>query len=123
MMSNEAGLRRSGLHHQINKGVVPHKDHKWTGGFTSPWITHGVCQLHCLYSVIGIHLTMEVVAVNCRCKCGNTINPRRYALGYRTCIECGSPNTTRTVVPLHKSAYQLVTDYSLLRQLNKYGSK
>lgn len=56
------------------------------------------------------------------CRCGNSIPSGRFELGYRTCLECGSPAVTRTIVPFHKSAYQLVTDYTLLRQLNKGGN-
>lgn len=54
-----------------------------------------------------------------RCtECGEHVAPRRAQLGYTTCIDCGSPQPVRTVVPMHKSNYVLVTDRALLRQIN-----
>ena len=53
------------------------------------------------------------------CKCGDEINPKRHALGYRTCLSCGSPAPQRTVVPVHKSNYVLCTNPAELRGLGK----
>ena len=54
--------------------------------------------------------------------CGNGVDPRRYNLGFYTCLECGERNAKRikhTVVPMHKSNYTVVTDHDLLQWLNK----
>ena len=54
--------------------------------------------------------------------CGNGVDPRRYQLGFNTCLECGERNAKRvrhTVVPMHKSNYTVVTDRDLLQWLNK----
>lgn len=42
--------------------------------------------------------------------CGNWVPEERVALGYHTCIECGSPKEEFTVAPAYnKGAYQLVS--------------
>lgn len=53
------------------------------------------------------------------------VPPARARLGYRSCLSCGeaaAKNTRHTVVPMSKSNYVLVTDYSLLKGLNKYAN-
>lgn len=53
--------------------------------------------------------------------CGDTFPPRRFDLGYNTCLSCGdfSARATRwTVVPMNKSNYVLVTNLDELKQLN-----
>jgi len=61
------------------------------------------------------------------CHCGDDIDPRRYALGYRMCLKCGEANARQarkswTVVQEYtKGNYQLVTSsaaYVTLRQTN-----
>lgn len=55
------------------------------------------------------------------CLCGVQIAPARYALGFRTCLECGevkAKQTRHTVAPMHKSNYILITDRDLLVGLN-----
>ena len=57
------------------------------------------------------------------CLCGDPINPSRLALGYRTCPPCGEDKAKQArqswcVVPVNKSNYMLVTDFSLLKGLN-----
>lgn len=55
------------------------------------------------------------------CHCGDEIDPRRVALGYNVCPVCGDREARRVkrcVVPLNKSNYVLVTNYTELRQLN-----
>jgi hypothetical protein len=55
------------------------------------------------------------------CDCGEEIDPRRWNLGYRTCLECGdsiAKKVKRCVVPINKSNYMMVTDRELLKQLN-----
>ena len=57
-------------------------------------------------------------------KCGEDYSPLRLALGYRTCLPCGevqSKRVTRTVAPLHKSNYILITDRAQLAGLNNKG--
>ena len=56
--------------------------------------------------------------------CRGEIAQARWALGYTLCMECGDEiarSVTRTVVPMHKSNYVLVTDLSLLTQLTRPG--
>lgn len=43
------------------------------------------------------------------CECGGEIHPKRYELGYKTCLSCGSPPPKRTIVPMHKGHYMPVT--------------
>lgn len=60
--------------------------------------------------------------LNC-CWCGDDVEPPRWELGYRVCLVCGeeqAKKTRHTVVPMSKSNYVVVTDYSLLKGLNKY---
>lgn len=46
--------------------------------------------------------------------CEEEVDPARHALGYRTCIYCGSSNPTRTIsIPYNKGAYQLITEEGL----------
>jgi hypothetical protein len=57
------------------------------------------------------------------CICGDVVPPRRAALGYRLCLPCGESLAVKTrvswcVVPMNKSNYVLVTDPTILRQLN-----
>jgi len=59
----------------------------------------------------------------CDC-CHNPVNPHRYDLGYTVCKPCGEKQARQkrhTIVPMHKSNYMVVTDMSLLKQLNKGG--
>ena len=54
-------------------------------------------------------------------ECGEAINPKRADLGYNTCIDCAKRTGTsqvRTVVPLSKSNYVLVTNVDDLKGLN-----
>lgn len=53
--------------------------------------------------------------------CGGEYNPRRYDLGFLTCLECGEMQAravNHTIVPMHKSNYIVVRDRKTLRQLN-----
>lgn len=53
--------------------------------------------------------------------CHDDVDPRRVALGYRTCLWCGEKSArkqTHCVIPLNKSNYVAVTDPTMLRQLN-----
>jgi hypothetical protein len=54
-------------------------------------------------------------------RCTNPIPKRRYDLGYRLCLSCGDAQArkiVRTVVPLHKSNYVLVTRREDLKGIN-----
>ncbi len=54
--------------------------------------------------------------------CGDDINPQRYRLGYGSCLDCGerlARKRKHTVVPMHKSNYQVVTNRDILQWLNK----
>jgi ribosomal protein L37AE/L43A len=59
-----------------------------------------------------------------QCKlCGITYAAERLAIGYAVCCPCGDEiakkvNTKRTVVPMNKSNYMMVTDMTILKQLN-----
>jgi ribosomal protein L37AE/L43A len=59
-----------------------------------------------------------------QCKlCGCGYAAERLAIGYAICMPCGDDlatkaNTKRTVVPMNKSNYMMVTDMAILKQLN-----
>ena len=56
--------------------------------------------------------------------CQEEIQPARYALGYITCLPCGDRQAIQDrkrwcIAPIsNKAAYTLITDYTLLKQLN-----
>jgi ribosomal protein L37AE/L43A len=60
-------------------------------------------------------------------RCRKVITPiGRFTAGYNTCITCGdaiSSQTVRTIVPMHKSNYTLVTRKSDLIGINTKGGK
>jgi hypothetical protein len=60
-----------------------------------------------------------------KCKrCAGEIPPARYALGYRLCLRCGeaaSRQCVRTVVPMHKSNYVMLTRKEDLVGINTKG--
>ncbi len=59
------------------------------------------------------------------CKCGEEIEDDRYALGHFICTDCGeerAKKTIRTVVPLNKSNYVLITNRKELKTLNPKSS-
>jgi hypothetical protein len=60
---------------------------------------------------------------HCR-HCDEEYLTARWALGYKHCIPCAEKEVapTRTIVPMAKSNYILVTDLTLLKGLNKYAS-
>lgn len=56
-------------------------------------------------------------------KCGDPVDLRRAQLGYRLCLRCGEAAAIEAraswcVAPMNKSNYVLVTDPSLLKNLN-----
>jgi len=55
------------------------------------------------------------------CECSRVVHPKRWGLGYRTCLVCGeleARKETHCVVPMGKSNYIVVTDKETLKQLN-----
>lgn len=58
----------------------------------------------------------------CKCwGCGEAVDSRRWARGYRTCLVCGEKEARQvkhTIVPMPKSNYIVVSDMSLLIGLN-----
>lgn len=57
-------------------------------------------------------------------ECGGFIAHARYKLGYKVCLQCGEYNAKqvkRTVVPLHKSNYLMITDLADLKGINNKG--
>lgn len=56
--------------------------------------------------------------------CSDDVQPKRWHLGYKTCLACGdklAKQFKHCIVPLAKSNYQPVTDLQVLKQLNKYA--
>lgn len=54
-------------------------------------------------------------------QCGNDVDDKRYALGYKLCLACGEKHARsykHTIVPMPKSNYIVVTDMALLIGLN-----
>ena len=56
-------------------------------------------------------------------KCGDDYNDRRKALGYRTCLGCGSPRINFPVVPVSKSNYIVGTMAELAVSYNNKGQR
>lgn len=54
-------------------------------------------------------------------ECGSLFNPERQALGYSTCLSCGEPKKTFTLVPVPKSNYTVATSAEQL--LSPYSHK
>jgi hypothetical protein len=50
-------------------------------------------------------------------KCDGEVNPKRWALGYRSCVDCGDGKKEFTSAPMHKSGYVLVTNAADLKFL------
>lgn len=63
------------------------------------------------------------MAHECR-DCGDEIHPKRYALGYRTCLACGDRDASSKrvgwcIAPAgHKQGYTLVSNRNDLKQIN-----
>ena len=62
---------------------------------------------------------------NPQCKlCGDTYDEARFRIGYAICMSCGddlASKVVRTVAPMHKSNYVLITDRADLVGLNNKG--
>lgn len=58
--------------------------------------------------------------------CGDDVDPRRLALGYKVCLFCGediarAERKSWCVAPMHKSNYMLITNLDDLAGLNNKG--
>jgi ribosomal protein L37AE/L43A len=56
--------------------------------------------------------------------CSSPVNQHRWELGYHWCKPCGEASAKRikrTVVPMHKSNYILVTNLEDLKGINNKG--
>ena len=56
-------------------------------------------------------------------KCGHQYNTKRAELGYRTCLDCGSPKLILPVVPVPKSNYVVGTMFELSQSYNNKGQR
>ncbi len=60
-------------------------------------------------------------------KCGDNFNPRRFALGYYTCLECGDEEATKQIIrksrctapAYNKGAYMYVTSSNMAKEIGK----
>jgi len=58
--------------------------------------------------------------------CDAPVAHERWALGYKTCLPCGeiaslAVKRSRTIAPMHKSNYMLITDLDDLKGINNKG--
>jgi hypothetical protein len=63
---------------------------------------------------------LGVLSMYCRW-CGDDVAVGRSLLGFSTCLECGEREAREVrhcIVPMNKSNYVVVSDVSLLKQLN-----
>ena len=68
-------------------------------------------------------MSNETHKAECRV-CGDYYPTARWALGYKMCLPCGeseSKRVVRTIVPMHKSNYMMVTDMADLKGINNKG--
>lgn len=59
----------------------------------------------------------------CR-QCGDDIEPKRWALGYKFCLPCGdeiAKGKKYTIVPMHKSNYVACFNHDDLKGINNKG--
>lgn len=64
------------------------------------------------------HHTFRLICTGCY---GVRVEPPRLRLGYTTCMSCGEKAARavkHTIAPLNKSNYIMVTDLTMLKQLN-----
>ena len=57
-------------------------------------------------------------------ECTGTVLHARWNLGYRTCLDCGEQEARQvkhTIAPLHKQAYEVISNPDWLKQMNKGG--
>lgn len=66
---------------------------------------------------------MKSYKPHCR-ECDDEYSTDRWKLGYKHCMPCGeklSKEAVRTVVPMHKSNYMMITDMADLKGINNKG--
>jgi len=66
---------------------------------------------------------MKTYKPHCR-HCDEQYSTERWRLGYKLCMPCGeklSKDTVRTIVPMHKSNYMMITDMEDLKGINNKG--
>ncbi len=66
------------------------------------------------------HSVSQTPNHNCD-RCGVEVDPRRVEAGYNFCMTCGdllARSVVRTIVPVHKSNYILVTNRDDLKGIN-----
>jgi ribosomal protein L37AE/L43A len=80
-----------------------------------------------MQSRLGTNTNMEATmndhTPECR-SCGNEYSTARWSLGYKFCMPCGerlSKEVVRTIVPMHKSNYVMLTDMNDLKGINNKG--
>lgn len=71
-----------------------------------------------------------------KCSCGEPVNPKRWALGFFSCLECGDKRAAKeierkanNVAPMHKSNYiylgdnarETILDISNMRRSDNAG--
>lgn len=57
-------------------------------------------------------------------ECSGPVHPKRWALGYHTCPDCGEAAARavrHTIVPMHKSNYTVITNRAELVRINNKG--
>ncbi len=60
-------------------------------------------------------------------ECGDNYNPRRFELGYLTCLECGDKEATRQIIrkakctapAFNKGAYMYIASASMAREAGR----
>jgi hypothetical protein len=78
-------------------------------------------------SITMLHETHTAADSGLYCSwCGDDVEPRRWALGYKVCLFCGeqaakAARATWCIAPMHKSNYVLITDRRDLHGLNNKG--
>lgn len=68
-------------------------------------------------------MSNDIHTPECR-QCGDEYSVNRWKLGYKFCLPCGeriAQKIVRTVVPMHKSNYVMLTDMADLKGINNKG--
>ena len=67
---------------------------------------------------------LEQKAAGICLQCGMDFDWARFKLGYKVCMVCGdklAKGVRRTIVPMHKSNYMMITDMDDLKGINNKG--
>ena len=68
-------------------------------------------------------MSKEIFRPHCH-NCDDEYSTGRWKLGYKWCKPCGerlSKQTVRTIAPMHKSNYMLITNLEDLKGINNKG--